>query len=120
MAMTADIWCPLAGRYGSPGPRRLLALDGGGFRGVLTRVILAEVERQLAAATGGGATFRLCQFFDYVAGTSTGAILAAGVARGMSAQELITFYTTLGPQIFKKEFVLQQLKHLYTADPLAA
>jgi hypothetical protein len=120
MAMTADIWGPLAGRYGASRPRRLLALDGGGIRGVLTLAILAEVEKQLATATGGGATFRLCQFFDYVAGTSTGAILAAGVARGMSAQELITFYTTLGPQIFKKEFVLQRLKHLYTADPLAA
>ena len=55
-----------------------------------------------------------------MAGTSTGAIIAAGVARGMSAQELVTFYTSLGAQIFKKEFVLQRLKHLYKSDPLAA
>ena len=118
--MTADIWGPLADRYGASRPRRLLALDGGGIRGVLTLAILAEIEKQLATATGAGASFRLCQFFDYVAGTSTGAIIAAGVARGMSAQELVTFYTSLGAQIFKKEFVLQRLKHLYKSDPLAA
>ena len=84
--MTGDVWGALADRYGVSGPRRLLALDGGGIRGVLTLAILAEVEKQLAAATGDGANFRLSQFFDYVAGTSTGAIIAAGVARGMSAQ----------------------------------
>jgi hypothetical protein len=117
--MTDDIWGSLADRYRVLRPRRLLALDGGGIRGVLTLAILAEIEKQLATTTGAGPKFRLCQFFDYVAGTSTGAIIAAGVARGMSAQELITFYTSLGPQIFKKEFVLQRLKHLYKSDPLA-
>jgi patatin-like phospholipase/acyl hydrolase len=117
--MTGEIWGPLADRYRTPRPRRLLALDGGGIRGVLTLAILAEVEKQLATATGDGASFRLCQFFDYVAGTSTGAIIAAGVARGMSAQELIAFYTSLGPQIFKKEALLRRIKHFYKSDPLA-
>jgi len=117
--MIDDIWGPLADRYRVPRPRRLLALDGGGIRGVLTLAILAEIEKQLATATGSGSNFRLCQFFDYVAGTSTGAIIAAGLARGMSSQELITFYTSLGPNIFKKEFLLRRIKHFYTSDPLA-
>jgi hypothetical protein len=60
--VTADIWGPLPDRYGSSRPRRLLALDGGGIRGVLTLAILAEVERQLAITTRAGASFRLCQF----------------------------------------------------------
>lgn len=117
--MSDDIWGPLADRYRSPRPRRLLALDGGGIRGVLTLAILAEIESQLAKTSGAGPSFRLCQFFDYVAGTSTGAIIAAGLARGMSSQELITFYTSIGPDIFKKERLLFRLKHLYKSDPLA-
>jgi hypothetical protein len=118
--MGNDIWGPLADRYRSIRSRRLLALDGGGIRGVLTLAILAEIERQLAAITGTGSTFRLCQFFDYIAGTSTGAIIAAGLARGMSTSDLITFYTSIGPEMFQKERLLYRLRHLYRADPLAA
>lgn len=117
--MGNDIWGPLAERYQSIRSRRLLALDGGGIRGVLTLAILAEIERQLAAITGTGSNFRLCQFFDYIAGTSTGAIIAAGLARGMSTGDLITFYTSIGPEMFQKERLLYRLRHLYRADPLA-
>jgi patatin-like phospholipase len=114
-----SMWGPLANRYQVRRARRLLALDGGGIRGVLTLAILAEIEKQLANATGVGPSFRLCQFFDYIAGTSTGAIIAAGLARGMSSAELITFYTSLGPNIFRKERLLYRMKHLYKSDPLA-
>jgi hypothetical protein len=117
--VTDDIWGPLADRYRARRPRRLLALDGGGIRGVLTLAILAEIESQLAKTAGTGRSFRLCDFFDYIAGTSTGAIIAAGLARGMSVGELIAFYTSLGPDIFKKERLLFRLKHFYTSDPLA-
>jgi hypothetical protein len=115
----SKIWGPLAERYGSTRPRRLLALDGGGIRGILTLAILAEIERQLALVTGTGSTFRLCHFFDYIAGTSTGAIIAAGLARGMSTKDLITFYTSIGPEMFQKERLLYRLRHLYRGDPLA-
>ena len=115
-----SLWGPLAERYETPRPRRLLALDGGGIRGVMTLEILAEIERQLREIRGAGADFRLCQFFDYVGGTSTGAIIAAGLARGMSAAELLTFYQKVGPSMFDKEALLRRFHHLYKAKPLAA
>lgn len=115
-----SLWGPLAERYETERARKILALDGGGIRGVLTLEVLAEIERQLAAASGRGADFRLCDFFDYVGGTSTGAILAAGIARGMSTAELLDFYDQAGPLMFEKEKLLGRLRNLYTADPLKA
>ncbi|HXO27672.1 MAG TPA: patatin-like phospholipase family protein [Thermoanaerobaculia bacterium] len=112
-------WGPLAERFESERPRKLLALDGGGIRGILTLEVLARIESLLAAATGKGIAFRLCDFFDYIAGTSTGAIIAAGLARGMSVQELIAFYQQTGPAMFDKAFLLKRLKALYKSEPLA-
>src|SRR5687767_3139610 len=115
--MTA--WGHLAARYGNEQPRKMLALDGGGIRGILTLEILAEIERQLRAARGAGDSFRLCDYFDYIGGTSTGAIIAAGLARGMSTSELLDFYREAGPQMFDKAMVLARLKNLYRSEPLA-
>ena len=113
-------WGRLAGRYGGPPrPRKLLALDGGGIRGILTLQVLIRIEQILADASGRGKDFRLCQFFDYIAGTSTGAIIAAGLARGMSAVELADFYMKTGPAMFDKAFILFRLRHLYESTPLA-
>src|SRR5262245_10761898 len=108
-----SVWGPLADRYEGEQTRKLLALDGGGIRGIITLEVLVAMERMLAAATGRGAAFRLCDFFDYIGGTSTGAIIAAGLARGMSASELLDFYIAMGPQMFAKAFLLKRLKHLY-------
>jgi hypothetical protein len=96
----------------------MLALDGGGIRGLITLGILESIERKLRDRLGAGEKFRLCQYFDYIAGTSTGAIIAAGVARGMAVGELIDFYRRTGRQMFEKSFLLQRLRSLYTADPL--
>lgn len=114
----AEDWGPLRERYSRSGPRRLLALDGGGIRGALTLEILAEIERQLRELRGAGPEFRLCDVFDYVGGTSTGAILAAGLARGMSVAELLDFYVSVGPQMFDRAAIWNRWKHLYDADPL--
>jgi len=113
-----SLWGPLEGRFDTERPRRLLALDGGGIRGVLTLEIVRELERQLREATGAGPGFRLGDWFDYIAGTSTGAIIAAGLARGMSADELLDFYVSTGPQMFEKRFLLNRLKSFYKSDPL--
>ena len=75
----------MRGRYEEERPRRMLALDGGGIRGLLTLGILEKVESLVAREPGG----RLCDYFDYIAGTSTGAIIAAGLARGMTVAELV-------------------------------
>jgi uncharacterized protein len=67
----------------SPRPqRRLLALDGGGIRGLLSIEILARIEELLREAMGRGDNFVLVDYLDYVAGTSTGAIIATCVSWG--------------------------------------
>jgi len=72
---------------------KLLGIDGGGVRGVLAIEVLAKLERDLAEAHGVPlAEYRLSDFFDYVSGTSTGAVLAACVARGMTTDEMFDFY----------------------------
>ena len=114
-----SLWGPLENRFGTKRPRKLLALDGGGIRGVLTLQVLVRMEQLLREQSGQGDDFRLCNFFDYIGGTSTGAIIAAGLARGMSAQELSDFYMKAGPAMFDKSFILFRLRHLYETKPLA-
>ncbi len=96
----------------------MLALDGGGIRGLITLGILQRMEESLSAVHTRGSAFRLCDFFDYIAGTSTGAIIAAGLARGMSVQELIDFYKRSGPDMFEKSRLDKRLLSFYAADPL--
>src|SRR5271165_4401204 len=90
--------------------RKLLALDGGGIRGVLSLGILAAIEKTVGRP--------LAEYFDYIAGTSTGAIIAAGLSKGLSVQELEAFYRNFGTQMFEERFLLQRYKSLYTSDPL--
>ena len=99
-------------------PRKLLAIDGGGIRGLLTLGMLQDLESKLATANGRAGDFRLCEYFDYIAGTSTGGIIAAGLARGMSTRQLIEFYQNYGSEIFEKTNILKRLTSLYMADPL--
>ena len=114
-------WGHLEKRFGKKAegtPRKLLALDGGGIRGVLTLQVLIRMEEILRERSGQGERFRLCNFFDYIGGTSTGAIIAAGLAIGMGARELSDFYIAAGPKMFEKAFVLERLRHLYKREPL--
>ena len=63
-------------RLQRPGARKLLALDGGGIRGVLSLEILRKLESVLRTASGR-ADYRLADYFDYISGTSTGGIIAS-------------------------------------------
>jgi len=118
LAAQYPVYERLAKRYRDERPRKLLALDGGGIRGVLTLQVLIRMEELLRKESGQGDDFRLCNFFDYIGGTSTGAIIAAGLAIGMSAQELSDFYIATGPKMFEKAFILERLRHLYKKEPL--
>jgi predicted acylesterase/phospholipase RssA len=80
--------------------RKLLALDGGGIRGLISIEVLARLEDELRA--DGGAQFVLADAFDYVAGTSTGAILATCISLGMRVDEIRSFYLDSGPAMFSK------------------
>jgi patatin-like phospholipase/acyl hydrolase len=60
------------------------------------------VEEILQQRHGGDPHFRLCHYFDLIAGTSTGAIIAAALAKGLSVQEVIACYQRLGRRVFTK------------------
>ena len=116
MLNNPECWKDLRGRYEEDRPRRMLALDGGGIRGLLTLGILEKIEAVVAGNSGR----KLCDYFDYIAGTSTGAIIAAGLARGMTIAELVDFYRAAGKQMFEHSSLLERVKYFYTADPLKA
>ncbi|MEJ7768783.1 MAG: patatin-like phospholipase family protein [Chitinophagaceae bacterium] len=89
----------------SPGkPKRILALDGGGIRGALTLGYLQRIEAILKKQHGNKDSFRLCDYFDLIGGTSTGAIIAACLAIGWTVEEIKQRYFELGGKIFAKKY----------------
>ena len=102
------------------GPKRILALDGGGIRGVLTLEFLLELEKQLREKLQRGEDFVLSDYFDLIAGTSTGAIIATALALGMSVEDVRRFYLECGREIFTKSHFLKWFKHLYPKENVTA
>jgi hypothetical protein len=100
-------------RVAAPGPKKLLALDGGGIRGVITLEVLSRMEELLAAEQGRGDDFVLADYFDYIGGTSTGAVIAAGLAKGLRVRRLLDLYTTRGEEMFDKAWLLRRYRYLY-------
>jgi len=84
-------------------PFRILTLDGGGIRGVVAATILAAIEQQINQP--------LYEYFDLIAGTSTGSLLAAAIATGRSSQNIIDLYIQKSSIIFPYNslFSLQRL-----------
>lgn len=116
MSLKAERWKALQPRYAEERPHRMLAFDGGGIRGLIALGILEKLETLIINKTGK----QLCEYFDYIAGTSTGAIIAAGLARGMTTASLIDFYRSNGSQMFEHSCLVERIKYFYTADPLKA
>lgn len=85
------------------GPKRILALDGGGIRGILTLEYLAAIEAHLRARYKNR-DLLLCDYFDLIGGTSTGSIIAAGLACGMTVDALKKLYRGIGTDIFQESF----------------
>lgn len=86
--------------------RRILTIDGGGVRGLIPAVLLAALERATGRPTR--------ETFDFVAGTSTGAVLAAGIAAGISAERLVGLYTERSSELFRSLPLLSGLRRLIT------
>lgn len=104
-------------RIATPGKKKLLSVDGGGIRGVLALGALKRIEDILKAKNGPA--FRLSDYFDYISGTSTGAIIATGLATGMAVDEILAFYKEAGAQMFVKANLLRRLRYKFEDEPLA-
>jgi patatin-like phospholipase/acyl hydrolase len=110
---------------------RILCVDGGGIRGMIPALVLAELERRLQE--GAGAQARASDYFHMFAGTSTGGLVALSLTApdpdrperpAVSADQLARFYTEDGPDIFRRS-LLHKLRTLwgwlgpkYTLGPL--
>ncbi|MGE0192446.1 MAG: patatin-like phospholipase family protein [Planctomycetota bacterium] len=120
--MTASDTAPhperLLARWDAPRPKRVLALDGGGVRGAIALGFLERVE-SLFRETSGNNDLRLADVFDLIGGTSTGSILAAGLAVGMEVQALRRYYAEAGPFVFAKRR-LRFWQSLYDERPLVS
>jgi predicted acylesterase/phospholipase RssA len=77
----------------------ILAIDGGGIRGLIPAILLAEIE----ARTGR----RMGELVDLIAGTSTGAIIACALARPepLPAERIAELYETEGPRVFDRSLL---------------
>lgn len=91
---------------------KILSIDGGGIRGIYPARLLCELEEELAR---NGQDGKLSDYFDLICGTSTGGIIALGLALGMPAQEILTLYRDNAGDIFKKnKFRLGLLRSMYS------
>lgn len=79
-------------------PYRVLALDGGGMRGLYIATLLQTLMKRFSQPSD--AEVDIGKVFDLVTGTSTGGILACGLAKGVRISELVTLYREFGPKIF--------------------
>ncbi len=105
-------------RLTAPGPKRILALDGGGLRGAITLGYLAEIER-LLRDRHGRPDLRLRDYFDLIGGTSTGSVIATQLARGSDVSTLREQYLRLGPVVFsRRRRGVKRARALFQADPL--
>jgi patatin-like phospholipase/acyl hydrolase len=105
-------------------PFRILSIDGGGIRGILPGTVLAEFER---AHLGGQS---VGNYFDLIAGSSTGGIIALGLSIGMTASDILKIYVEHGEEIFpplrgpfksikaKLQFIRSLNRYQYERAPL--
>lgn len=98
--------------------KKLLTCDGGGIRGILSLEVLGAIEKMLRDKLNDPNVV-LSDFFDYVAGTSTGAIIATCIARGMAVDDIKKFYLTSGPAMFTRAGVLDRFRNKYKDEALA-
>ncbi|MEK3954519.1 CBASS cGAMP-activated phospholipase [Psychrobacillus sp. FSL K6-1464] len=79
---------------------KILSIDGGGIKGLYSAVILAEFEEKYG---------KLSNHFDLICGTSTGGIIALGIAAGIPAKDIVNFYISEGHKIFPYKSSRQRL-----------
>lgn len=99
-------------------PFKILSIDGGGIRGVFPAMFLQSLEAELKKR--GFSNWKLHQQFDLICGTSTGGILAIGLALGIPATELYELYLLRAREIFgqKRGFLGRFTRSSYDRQPL--
>src|ERR1700741_4658887 len=85
--------------------KRILSLDGGGIRGVFSLEILLRIETLLREHLNSPKLV-LADHFDFFAGTSTGAIIAACLSWGMTVDRIRNFYLQNGAEMFDRASLL--------------
>jgi len=99
---------------GSSNKFRIFACDGGGFRGYLSSLILERVEtelRNIGSTNPTRSNLYLGDYFDMYAGTSTGALIACGLASGKSAKEIKELYEVSGKLIFPDLSIRKEIRY---------
>src|SRR5918999_371 len=89
-------------------PRRILSIDGGGVRGVIPALALAALERV------NGKPVR--EQFDFLAGTSAGALVAGAMAAGMPAERLVRLYMDESPGLFRRIPLVSTLRRIVAGE----
>jgi len=97
-------------RIKQPGQKKILTLDGGGIRGMMTVEVLAGIEKILRDKQKNDKLV-LSDWFDFFAGTSTGAIIATCLSLGMSSDEIRQFYLSSGEDMFDKASIFNRFTH---------
>lgn len=100
---------------------RILAIDGGGIKGIFPAAFLAGLEKRFLGESS------IARYFDLIAGTSTGGIIALGLGAGLMAAELRDLYISRGLEIFPPQRWLGRLlgklrqcfRYRYGRDALA-
>ena len=108
----------LRDRKNRPGPKKILALDGGGILGLISIEVLERIEALLREREGRP-DLVLADYFDLCAGTSTGAVISTLVSLGMSVDTIRSFYIECGPAMFDRASLLERLNYEYESEPLA-
>lgn len=102
-------------RLGTPSSMRVLSVSGGGLLGVIPAAMLLRFEA--LGQRQYGPEYRLRDSFDLVGGTSTGAVIATGVALGLTASEIADFYLQDVPKGFQRRRVAVPMLHdLFDGD----
>lgn len=97
-------------------PKRLLSIDGGGIRGIVAAEILLEIERLICSQNKGWNC--LADYFDFIGGNSTGALIAAALAKGMKVQPILDLYRNFGEEMFTRNWLFGKFWSKYNPGPL--
>jgi hypothetical protein len=96
----------------------ILSLDGGGTRGIFSLQILERMETLLREKYGKP-DLVLADHFDYIGGTSTGAIIAAALSWGASVEVIENFYLDQSRRVFGRKTWMSRLRSKYHAAELS-